>query len=384
MEKSRAKRIIMAVTNDLVTDNRVHKIALTLLEMGFNVTLAGRKYPSGKIKLERPYHTRRFSLWFNKGPLFYTNYNIRLFFHLLFSTFDVVVSNDLDTLPACFLASRIKRKNIVYDSHEYFTEIPELVDRPRVKLVWEKIERTIVPKLAHCYTVCQSIADIYGEKYGTLFRVVRNVPFYKENELHNKPFTPPFPTNYPVIIYQGAVNLGRGIEEAILAMHHINGAKLVIIGGGDKVGSCKELVDKEGLNEKVLFTGRIPFDELRKITGFATIGLSIEKDMGLNYRYALPNKIFDYIQSEVPVLASSLPEIKRIVNDFSVGYLIHETTPENIAGAILTMLSDEKSYREWKENCRKAKTILCWENEQQTVKAVFKPFLQATTKFGKH
>jgi len=374
MGKNRKKRVLMAVTNDLVSDNRVHKIAVTLMDMGFDVTLAGRDYPSGKIRLERPYHIRRFSLWFNKGPQFYANYNIRLFFYLLAHRFDVVVSNDLDTLPACFYASRLTGRKLVYDSHEYFTEVPELINRPRVKRFWEKIEKRILPRLTYCYTVCQSIADIYQEKYGTNFRVVRNIPF-KIGDLSIEGYLPPFPTDKPVVIYQGAVNLGRGIEEAILAMHQIDDVLLVIVGIGDLYDECKKLVAGEQLSEKVFFTGRIPFDELRKVTRFATIGLSVEKDMGLNYRYALPNKLFDYIQSEVPMLTCSLPEIRRIVDNYQVGLVIEETTPEAIANGIGQMLRDEAAYQMWKENCRKAKEELCWENERETIHQVFRSIL---------
>lgn len=368
------KTLAMAVTNDLVTDNRVHKIALTLTSMGFRVTLVGRKYPS-KSKLERPYYIHRFSLWFNKGPMFYANYNIRLFFYLLFKRFDVIVSNDLDTLVACFYASRITRKPIVYDSHEYFTEVPELVNRPKVKRIWERIEQIIVPQLSEGYTVCQSIADIYHKKYQTPFKVVRNVPSLFPVKLSDKAFIPPFPLNNPVVIYQGAINLGRGIEEAILAMHHLENVTLAIIGIGDHFESCRKLVIDEGLSGKITIIGRVPFSELQKITRFATIGLTVEKDMGLNYRFALPNKLFDYIQSEVPILASSLPEIKRIVEDYSVGYIISDTTPENIAKGITTMLNEVESYQQWKDNCRKAKKELCWENEQKVINSLYERFL---------
>jgi glycosyltransferase involved in cell wall biosynthesis len=373
MEKHAKKSIVIAVTNDLVSDNRIHKIAMTLLNMGFTVTLAGRKFHSGRIKLSRPYKTRRFSLWFNKGPLFYANYNIKLFFYLLIKQFDVIVSNDLDTLTACFYASRIKQKPIVYDSHEYFTEVPELVSRPGVKRIWENIERSILPKLRYCYTVSQSIADIYNQKYGTSFRVVRNIPF-KLNTLNNDGYIPPFPTDKPVIIYQGAVNLGRGIEEAILAMHLVENAILVIIGSGDLIDKCKELTTNEQLTDKVIFTGRITFEELRKLTGFAAIGLSVEKDFGLNYRYALPNKVFDYIQSEVPLLVSSLPEIKMIVEKYRVGLVIEETSPVAIANGIKEMLGDDALYLQWKQNCRAAKTELCWEIEEKTIIDIFNQF----------
>lgn len=365
------KKLVLTVTNDLHTDNRVHKVATSLINMGFEVTLVGRIRKYSKPINNRNYKIRRFALWFNKGPLFYANYNIRLLFYLLVKNFDVVVANDLDTLTACFVASKITNKHLVYDSHEYFTEVPELVDRPFIQKRWENIEKAIVPKIKNCYTVCESISNIYNIKYGTNFKVVRNLPLKSDFPTLNDSFTPPFPTKQAVILYQGAVNVGRGIEEAINAMHFINDACLVIIGEGDLFEYCKQLVISEQLTEKVIFTGRIPFEDLRKITRFATIGLSIEKDIGLNYRYALPNKLFDYIQSEVPVLASELPEIKRIVTEYNVGMTINETKPELIAYGIQKMLNSEELMKEWKKNCVIAKEYLCWENEEVILKEIY-------------
>jgi len=366
------RKLILAVTNDLATDNRVHKVATTLLKMGFEVTLVGRLLPYSTELQPRTYSTRRFSLWFNKGPLFYANYNIRLFFYLLFKNFDVVVSNDLDTLLGCFVATEITKKELVYDSHEYYTEVPELVDRPWIKARWEEIEQGIVPKLKHCYTVCQSIADIYNAKYGTSFKVVRNVPNQILENTYDEDYQPPFPTDFPVIIYQGAVNIGRGIEESILAMHQVENARLVVIGDGDILRDCQSLVKREKLEEKVILTGRKPINELQQITRFATIGLTVEKDIGLNYRFALPNKLFDYIQSEVPVLASELPEIRRIVDGYNIGITIPETTPELIAKNINAMLKSPESMVSWKKNCSIAKEELCWENEEKILIDIYK------------
>lgn len=366
------KRLVLCVTNDLVTDNRVHKVATTLCNMGFDVTLVGRILENSLPIKNRNYTIRRLALWFNKGPLFYANYNLRLFFYLLIKNFDVVVANDLDTLLACFVASEISKKELVYDSHEYFTEVPELINRPWIQKRWEDIERGIVPKLKKCYTVCQSIANVYNTKYGSNFKVVRNLP-HKNNPIEKDAnFTPPFPCDQTVILYQGAVNVGRGIEEAIKAMHFINNARLVIIGSGDLFDYCQNLSLSEGLSDRVVFTGRIPFDELKNLTQYATIGLSIEKDIGLNYRYALPNKLFDYIHSGVPVLASSLPEIKRIVVDYKVGFNIENTTPELIAKGIQLMLNSPDLMEEWKRNCVIASEELCWENEENILKGIYK------------
>ncbi|HPR31024.1 MAG TPA: glycosyltransferase [Prolixibacteraceae bacterium] len=375
INKRKKKRVVLAVTNDLVTDQRVHKIATSLQNMGFDVTLAGRVLPHSLPLQSRTYACRRFALCLQKGPLFYATYNLRIFVYLLARNFDIIVSNDLDTLPGCFAAARLLGKPLVYDSHEYFTEVPELVGRPTVQRIWEKIEKKIVPKLDRCYTVCNSIALIYREKYGTDFQVVRNLPLKSKHTPSDAKYPPPFPVDLPIILYQGAVNLGRGIEEAIRAMHQVKNTRLVIIGDGDLLNECKALAEKEGLLDRVFFTGRIPFEKMPALTSRATLGLSIEKDMGLNYRFALPNKLFDYIQAGVPVLATGLPEIRAIVEGYRVGRIIDEPTPDGIANGILSMLGQAKALDEWKANCREAAGELCWEEEEKILKTLYDPLL---------
>lgn len=375
---SKPPKLVLAVTNDLATDIRVQKIAQTLNGMGFSVTMAGRKLPQSLPFLCKGIASKRFSLWFKKGALFYANYNIRLFFHLMFNHYDVIVANDLDTLPACFIASKLKQKAIVYDSHEYFTEVPELINRPRIQKIWEVIEKSMVPKLKHCYTVSPGIAKIYHEKYGNNFKLVRNLPPKTNNKISTDTPVLPFAANVPFVIYQGAINLGRGVEEAIKAMKHVENLQLVIAGDGDKYQECQQIVRNENLADKIIFTGRISPESLAQITPRALIGLSIEKDMGLNYRLALPNKLFNYIQAGVPVLASSLPEIKNIVKTYNVGILIDDVTPENIAAGLKKMMSSPQLLNEWKANCKKAGNELCWEKEEETIKNIYRDLLYST------
>jgi glycosyltransferase involved in cell wall biosynthesis len=366
------KRIIVSVTSDLVSDNRVHKTCTTLAEMGFEVLLVGRKLPGSKPVFARNYQTKRLKLLFNKGPLFYACFNFRLFCLLLFSKFDLLLSNDLDTLPANFLASKLKNKPLVYDSHEFFTEVPELVHRPRVKKIWEGLEGKMVPKLKHAYTVCDSIAKIYTEKYNVPFRVVRNVPVAsssvhvagKLSEDAEK-----------MILYQGAVNVGRGLEQAILAMKLVQNARLLIAGDGDIRKELEELTVREGLQKKVQFLGRLSIDELAKLTPKADLGLSIEEDIGLNYRYALPNKLFDYIQAKVPVLVTNLPEMAAIVKKYAIGKVTTSLEPNYLAKIFLEMLTDENNRKIWEQNLEIAATELTWENEEKVLQEIFQSFL---------
>ena len=371
MSKIKNKKIIVSVTSDLVSDNRVHKVCTTLHNMGFEVLLIGRKLPASLPVDVRQYTVKRFNLLIHKGPQFYAAYNFRLFLYLLFSKFDILLSNDLDTLPANFIASKVKSKPLVYDSHEYFTEVPELIGRPRVKKVWEWLEKKMVPKVKSAFTVCNSIAKIYEEKYGTTFKVVRNIPVAGSFT----PQTEKSENEQKIILYQGAVNIGRGLEQAILAMHFIDNAKLIIAGGGDILTKLQNMVINENLRNKVEFTGRLPLEELTKLTPKADLGLSIEEDLGLNYRFALPNKLFDYIQAQVPVLITNLPEMTAIVNHYQIGEITDSLEPRQLAEKIMDALNNQKIRKIWKTNLPLAAKELTWENEEKVIWEIFMGFL---------
>ncbi|MCY1720849.1 glycosyltransferase [Prolixibacteraceae bacterium Z1-6] len=366
--KANKKRIIVSVTNDLVSDNRVHKVCASLQNMGFSVLLVGRKLP-GSQTVKRSYDTLRFRLLFKTGVCFYAEYNFRLFLFLLFAKADVFLSNDLDSLTANFLAAKIKGSELVYDSHEYFTEVPELIGRQKIQKVWEWLERKMLPKVKHAYTVCDSIAKIYSEKYGVDFKVVRNIPVAK-NFVSSKS-----ESLEKTILYQGAVNIGRGLEQAILAMDYIENAKLIIAGDGDIKPDLEELVVKENLSKKVEFTGRLSLEELSKLTRQADLGLSIEEDLGLNYRFALPNKLFDYIQAQVPVLVTNLPEMAAIVNKYKVGSITDSPEPKNLAKKITDALLNASKRKIWKENLKLAAQELTWEKEEKVLREIYSKFI---------
>ena len=355
------KKIVVSVTNDLVIDQRVSRICDSLMKAGFDITLIGRKLKDSP-PIKKPYKTCRFKLIFNKGPFFYAEFNIRLFFYLLFLKTDIYLSNDLDTLPANYYASIIRRKKLVYDSHEFFTELPEVINRKFVKSFWQSIENSIMPHILFSYTVCKLIAYTYNNKYGINMEVLRNLPLRKsinKNEVQDEV--------YPrkIIIYQGALNIGRGIELVIEAMQYIEGAEFWIVGTGYMENELKKIVIRKGLTNKIYFKGRIPFEELYKITMQTHLGVSLEENLGLNYYYALPNKLFDYIQAEVPVLTSDFPEMSKIVNSYEIGTTISNRDPKNVASVIINMLNNEKQRSFWKTNLKKAASELCWENEEK-------------------
>jgi glycosyltransferase involved in cell wall biosynthesis len=357
------KRVILAVTNDLTGDQRIHKVAVSLIKFGYQPVLVGRRL-ARSLPVARPYGCRRFRLLFKKGPLFYFIFNIRLLVYLLFVKADIFLANDLDTLPAVFVAGKIRRKKIVYDTHEYFTEVPELVNRPFVKGIWEFIEAKIFPRLTSVYTVNSSIAKIYQSKYGIPVAVIRNVPS-ADVPVPASGSLPDGFTNRPIIIYQGAVNVGRGLEEMIHAMPLMPDYHLLIVGDGDIKEQLKDLVSRLDLGGRVFFTGRVPFDQLSWFTRQATLGMSLEQDIGLNYHYALPNKLFDYMQSGIPVIASDLPEIRQIVENVKFGLIVDRFDPEYLSQAIISILNNPELLQTWRERALNAAPGYTWEAEEK-------------------
>lgn len=356
--------------NDLVVDQRVHKAATTLAEYGAEVMLIGRRLPGSLEVAERTYQTRRFRLLFKRGFLFYACYNTRLFLFLLFVRKGVLVSNDLDTLPANFLVSRIRRLPLVYDSHEYFTEVPELIDRPFVRKFWLRIERRLVPKVKFASTVSQGVADEYNRLYDQNFVVIRNLPVTGVREPKRPDQLDCGPDR--IIIYQGSLNPGRGIDHVIRAMVHLDNFVFQIFGDGPVRGHLEDLTEELGVSDRVNFMGAVPFSDLRKHTRQASVGISLEENLGKNYYYSLPNKLFDYIHAQVPVLASDLPEIKNIVESYGIGRIASSYDPGQLAAIIKDMMDDHESRAEWKKNLRKAAKELCWEEENEKLLSLYR------------
>lgn len=368
------KKVIVSVINDLVSDRRVDRVCNTLTEMNFDVTLVGRKYRNSPPVHRATYKTRRMHLLFRKGFIFYAEFNLRLFFLLLFRKSNLLYSNDLDTLLPNYLVHKIKQLPIIYDTHEYFTGVPELSDRLFVQRFWKNIEQKIFPKLKHVITVNESMAELYRQEYGNELMVVRNIPA--------KPTKNGIPCKSElglpetkIILLQGAgINVDRGAEEAVEAMQYIDNAVLVILGAGDVVSLLKARVNALGLDRKVKFIPRQTPERLYAYTSQADIGLTLDKDTNINYRNSLPNKLFDYIHAGVPVLASPLKEVKKIVEHYDIGLLIENHQPVHIAERMKQMLEDEDAGKKWKLNLAKAAAELDWENEKKVLIELFRQY----------
>ena len=373
------KQVIFTVTNDIYTDQRINKMARTLHDMGFSILLVGVKRKDSLPFSPEYARVKRIPLVFHEKFWFYAEYNLKLFFFLLFKKFDLLVANDLDTLLPVHLVSKIRRKPVVYDTHEYFTGSPEVASRPKIFRVWKRLENFLFPKQKTIITVNESIAGLYEQEYSKKLHVVRNLPTYRQPDTHINREALGLPAEKKLILLQGSgINVDRGAEELLLSMlpqHGINNAMLLIIGGGNVLDILKQIVEEEKLGDRVKFFPKMPYEKLLQYTAKADIGVSFDKDTSVNYRFSLPNKIFDYMVCGTPVLASDLPEVSAIIKKYDTGMIAKRHDPAHIAECIKTMLEDKVRLEQWKKNCLKAARELCWENEEPKVREIYKPFL---------
>ena len=352
-------------------------MAKTVTDLGCVVTIIGRRSGSCCENDQVPFRTVRFRMIFHKGLLFYKFFNIRLFFYLLFHNYDILVANDLDTLLPNFFISRLKRKPLVYDSHEYFTGVPEIQKRPVVKWVWKTIEKMIFPHLDHVITVSDSIAQQYELEYGIRPVVVRNCSRSSEGVAgFSKAETGLNPEDFLLIMQGGGINVDRGGEELIEALSLVENVSLIIAGSGDVLPELRKKVTDLKLSGRVNFVPKLPWHELMRFTRAADAGLSLDKDTNLNYRFSLPNKLFDYISAGIPVIAGNLQEVSAVINKYDCGLIIPEITPSAIADAINKLRNNRELLNKLKQNAVNAAGELTWEKESHKVREFYEKVMK--------
>ena len=282
-------------------------------------------------------------------------------------------------MPATYLAGWLKRKPVVYDTHEYYLGMPELNGKPRIKKIWQWIEEAIFPRLNYIYTICQPFCDFYYRDYGKQLQFIRNVPslhFTESGQFKDlkKELDAKMPTGKHLLLFQGAgINVERGVEELVLSMQYLNPERyhLVIVGGGDIFEVIRGLVDEKKLTDRITIIPKVPFEVLRYITLKADIGFTVDKHNNINHIYGLPNKIFDYLHAGVPVISSRLSELEAIIKDYNVGTFIESHDPKHIAQTVETIFDQPQLLQQWRINARNVKRDYNWEKEEEKLLAIF-------------
>ncbi|HPD95136.1 MAG TPA: glycosyltransferase [Tenuifilaceae bacterium] len=363
-----SKKVVrLYTTSNISTDQRVQRTANTWLKNGYQTTVICRRQTIKEKTFD--FNIEKLSCFFKKSPLFYFFYNLKVIVNITFSKVSVIYANDLDTLVGCSIGAIIRFKPLIYDSHELFTEIPELIGHPIKKFIWKMSEAIFIKRARYIITVSEGVSKELKKRYGINPIVIRNVSAKVNTEA--------FKDKQPTLIYQGSLNVGRGIELAIDMMEYLPCYHLIIAGSGDiEIELRKRMLEKK-LFDRIEFTGVLDADNLHILTCKAWIGLSLEEDLGLNYRYALPNKIFDYVAASVPVLVSNLPDMSNLVNEYQIGLVAPTRNPKELADFLTDFIDDKQKYDQTLANLSNAANKLTWSKESEKlieiIKSINKP-----------
>ena len=360
------KRIILTVTNDLNYDQRMIRICTSLAGAGYEVTLAGFKKKSSKPLLQQPYKQVRLPIIADQGKIRFFHYWLGLFFFLLFRRADAVCAIDLDTILPVYYATRLSGKKRLYDAHEIFTDLKEVISRPAVHKMWLWIGNHTVPHFPAGYTIGDCYADELNKRYGVRYGVVRNATVLQ-------PLVIP-PKKERIILYQGWVNVGRCFEQLIPAMQQVD-AKLIICGEGNFYTEAVALAKELHLEDKVIFKGYIPPAQLKAFTIGAYIGITLFENTSLSNRLSLANRFFDYMHNGVPQLCNQFAEYEKVNAEYEIATLVNELTPDAIAGALNKLLNDETYYQRLQNNCLAAREKYCWQQEEKTLLEIYSELL---------
>lgn len=294
--------------------------------------------------------------------------------------FDLVWANDLPMLyPARVIAKKLNAK-LIYDSHEIYNEtinqffikgnnaIKNLAFEILIKIMkWhgEKMELTLLKKTDIMFTVNESLKNYFKQKYKfEKIEVLMNLPYaYKGEKLEAFNFRKHFswPNHSIILIYQGVLNFGRGLELMIDSFKFLDDKfRLVILGNGILKDILKKKVQQLKLESNIGFHDAVPLAELPKYTSSANIGLNLLEDFNLSKKLASPNKLFEYIHAGIPVVASRTIENERVFEHYKIGELC-ENTPIDIADKIKAVYQTLDSF---KYSLLSAKQNFSWEHQE--------------------
>ncbi|MFA7419989.1 MAG: glycosyltransferase [Melioribacteraceae bacterium] len=361
------KKICLVFLGNPLQDSRLTNLSNSLRQDGFAVSVIGFDWFSLKenhfekdLKIFR-IRKSRFSLFF------YLTYNLLLIRELLKEQANVFFAEDLYTLPVVTFFAKLKSAKVFYNSREIYAYIGGLHSRPIVQRIITAIERFFIKKVDLVMTTGWMDSE-FLEKFYSLSKtsVVRNIPLYQKAEakvdfrkLYN------IQDDKLILLYQGVLIPGRGISIVIEALSRIPNAVFLLLGDGDQRENYKKLAHKHGVSDRVIFAGSFTQKELINYTSAADVGLSLIENISISYYHALPNKLFEYIMAELPVLSSDLPQMKNIVNTYKVGEVVDLENHRLIIDLLNKWTNDKEQLSQFKSNCQQASKELNWQAEYE-------------------
>lgn len=368
---NRQKKVCIAFLGNALHDSRITNLKNSLKNDGCSVSvisfdwfITAKDYRDDEVSV--------FNLTKGKFSLFfYLQFSFILFYELLKYKADIYFAEDFYTLPFVTIIAKIRRAKIYYNSRELYSCLGGLRNRPRLQSVITSIEKFFITKVDSVLTTGEMDSSFLEKLYrisNTL--VIRNIPllntptgkvnFRKKHSLSDDSI---------IMIYQGMLMEGRGIVPVLNAMTKLPKASLIILGDGVQKDNFQKLANDLGIADRVFFEGTISQIELINYTSGANIGLSLIENISVSYFHALPNKLFEYIMAGVPVLASNLPQMGKVIDDYKVGECIAIENTDTIVGVLKDWIENPAKLELYRANCVKAAQDLNWQKEYERARA---------------
>jgi glycosyltransferase involved in cell wall biosynthesis len=370
-----SKKVLITFLGNINYDTRCKNLFYTLSANNYDVEFIGFDW------LTKDFHPSggKFNIHkLRKGFLsitFYLKFISLLKLKLLSTKASIIFAEDIYTLPFVVVIGKMKGAKVYYDSRELFGYLAGLKGKKIKQSVWKWTEKFFIKKVDQIIVTGKMDGEFLTKQYGVKnILVLRNLPrFYKpENkvDLHSNlridkspPKADEPKAQKKIILYQGVILKGRGIEKVFSVLKELPECVFIIAGSGEYENYYKKLVTEMDLVDQVYFLGKFTQEDLPKITSSVDIGVSLIENLSLSYYYALPNKLFEYIMAEVPVIVSNLPQMKEIIEKYDVGFAVDLDNKSELINAIKKLTGDPDLYTSKKQNCRIASQELNWEKE---------------------
>ena len=362
---SSQKKVLITFLGNINYDTRCRNLYDTFLVNGFDVEFIGFDWltkdfnkSTGKISIHK----------LKKGFLsitFYLKFISLLKLKLLSTKAGIIFAEDIYTLPFVVILGKLKGAKVYYDSRELFGYLAGLKDKKFKQSFWKWVEKFFIKKADWIMVTGAMDGEFLKKEYDVKnIILLRNLPRYYKPELK-----PDLHSNLQIdkskkiILYQGVLLKGRGIEKVFAVLKDLPGCIFILVGSGEYEEHLKKLAAEMTVAEQVYFLGKLTQEDLPKVTASADVGISLIENLSISYYYALPNKLFEYIMAEVPVIVSDLPQMKEIVEKYDVGSIVDFESKEDLTEAIKKITEDKTFHDSKKRNCRIAAQELNWENE---------------------
>ena len=378
-------RVLMPVHSNYEHDIRVQREAETLAGIGYEVTVLSLWPDHSRTE---PYRRNGVSIipeviGFKHGiPRFASMMKRIARFIRQNREYDIIHAHDLDTaFPA--VNNALPTQTVIYDSHEWYRGNIALRNKPLKRKIWQNLENRVVKRADRLITVNESIATLFRQTYQTIkddITVVRNfsIPahrmdadelwIYNESSSTAQLLRNLKQNSSYIAFYGGHLTKGRGLPHYLDAVRQSSNVGLVIAGSGKLEKWLKEKLREESLNQKAIYAGHLTLPRLYGLMRFCDVGLSYIEPLSESYYYALPNKLTEYLQNGLPVVASNLPEIKNLVTRYGIGRIA--ASPKEFY-KILTKLDEIVDNPKIQNNITQAADKLHWDREKENLLALY-------------